>query len=210
MEQKVGLNSSREPLTSLQPATSTGKSPSLGERWWFDAGAEAPLVRGSQVFHGYGRPIPVRRTVITGIRAGDAPVQLRSPATTGQVEPALSQESRAKRAGQGLNNVVAPELLQCQTGFWFYCYWRANPAEAVWKWLRAEVTANTCFGRAATVAAAVRQFSAVLDERADEVKRRCHSELQTAAVPETARHPERRERRLGYRRDRALKAALPM
>ena len=85
-----------------------------------------------------------------------------------------------------------------------------NPAEAIWQWIRAEVTANTCFGTAASVAAAVTQFLAGLGDRTEEGKQRCRSELQTAAFPETSRHPERREPRLEQRRNRALQAALPM
>lgn len=85
-----------------------------------------------------------------------------------------------------------------------------NPTEALWKWLRDEVTANTCFGTAAKVAAAVWEFLVGLNDRAAEVKQRCRSELQTAAFPETSRHPARRTRRLELRRERTLQAALAM
>jgi transposase len=85
-----------------------------------------------------------------------------------------------------------------------------NAAELIWKWTRDEVTANTCFGTAAQVAAAVTQFFNDVDSRAAEVKRRCRSELQTAAFPETSRHPERRERRLQQRRNRTVQPALTM
>lgn len=85
-----------------------------------------------------------------------------------------------------------------------------NGTEELWKWLRDEVTANTCFGTAANVAAAVWQFLLGLNDRAEEVMRRCRSELQTAAFPETARYPERREQRLEHRRYRTIQATLAM
>lgn len=83
-----------------------------------------------------------------------------------------------------------------------------NPVEELWKWLRDDVTANTCFGTAAKVAEAVWNFLLGLNDRADEVKVRCRSELQTAAFPETSRHPARRARRLELRRERIMQAAL--
>ena len=82
-----------------------------------------------------------------------------------------------------------------------------NPAEAIWKWVREEVTANTCFGTAINVAAAVTGFLERLDERTDEVQRRCQSELQTAAYPERSRQPERRTRRLQHRQTLLTSAA---
>jgi transposase len=85
-----------------------------------------------------------------------------------------------------------------------------NAAEAIWKWVREEVTADTCFGTAATVAAAVTAFLEGLDDRTEEVQRRCRSELQTAAFPNTSRHPERRLRRLDQRRTRAVRSVQPM
>lgn len=85
-----------------------------------------------------------------------------------------------------------------------------NADELVWKWIREEVTANTCFGTAQKVAAAVRQFFRELDARGDEVKQRCRSELQTAAFPETSKHPERRERRLAARRVHSVSPACSM
>jgi transposase len=56
-----------------------------------------------------------------------------------------------------------------------------NPDEHIWGWIRAEVTANTCFGTAAKVRAHVDPFFAGLAARADEVKRRCQTVLQTRA-----------------------------
>jgi transposase len=85
-----------------------------------------------------------------------------------------------------------------------------NPAEELWKWLRDEVTANTGFGTGAKVAAAVWEFLLGLNDRLDEVQQRCRNELQTAAFPETSRHPERRARRLEQRRERVIQAALAM
>jgi transposase len=85
-----------------------------------------------------------------------------------------------------------------------------NPAEELWKWLRDEVTANTCFGTAATVAAAVWDFLLGLNDRQAEVQQRCQNERQTAAFPERSRHPERRLQRLEQRRARTVQATLAM
>ena len=85
-----------------------------------------------------------------------------------------------------------------------------NPAEELWKWLRDEVTANTCFGTAAKVAAAVWDFLLGLNDRQAEVQQRCQNELQTAAFPERSRQAERRVRRLEQRRERTVQAALAM
>lgn len=57
-----------------------------------------------------------------------------------------------------------------------------NADEAVWKWARAEVTANTCWGTAARVRAELDRFFAGLAERADEVRQRCRSLLQAELV----------------------------
>jgi len=56
-----------------------------------------------------------------------------------------------------------------------------NPDEAIWAWVREEVTANTCFGTAAKVREKVDAFFAGLVERAAEVKQRCRRELQAQA-----------------------------
>jgi hypothetical protein len=56
-----------------------------------------------------------------------------------------------------------------------------NADEHVWAWVREEVTANTCFGTAAHVRAAVDPFFAGLAARKDEVQRRCRTELQSRA-----------------------------
>lgn len=61
-----------------------------------------------------------------------------------------------------------------------------NPDEAIWDWIRADVTADTCFGTAAKVCEKVDAFFAGLVERASEVKQRCRRELQAqvdALVP---------------------------
>ncbi len=60
-----------------------------------------------------------------------------------------------------------------------------NADEAIWKWVREEVTANTCFGTAAKVGAAVQAFFAGLAERTAEVRRRCQTVLQTLACPDS-------------------------
>ena len=56
-----------------------------------------------------------------------------------------------------------------------------NADEAIWDWVRAESTANTCFGTAANVRAHVDPFLAGLPNRAEEVKRRCRRVLQAKA-----------------------------
>lgn len=56
-----------------------------------------------------------------------------------------------------------------------------NADEHIWAWVREEVTANTCFGTAAKVRAAVDPFFAGLVDRADEVKQRCRTALQSRA-----------------------------
>jgi transposase len=56
-----------------------------------------------------------------------------------------------------------------------------NADEHIWGWVRAEVTANTCFGAKASVRDAVGAFFRGLANRTDEVKRRCRTVLQTQA-----------------------------
>jgi transposase len=56
-----------------------------------------------------------------------------------------------------------------------------NPDEAIWDWVRDEVTANTCLGTAAAVRVPVDAFFRGLGARVDEVKRRCRTVLQTRA-----------------------------
>jgi len=56
-----------------------------------------------------------------------------------------------------------------------------NGDEAIWGWVREEVTANTCFGSAAKVREAVGAFFRTLPDRADEVIRRCRRVLQEEA-----------------------------
>lgn len=58
-----------------------------------------------------------------------------------------------------------------------------NADEAIWKWVREEVTANTCFGTAAKVGAVVQAFFAGLATRTEEVKRRCRTSLQALTCP---------------------------
>jgi transposase len=61
-----------------------------------------------------------------------------------------------------------------------------NPDEHVWGWVRAEVTANTCFGTKAKVREKVGAFFRGLADRTDEVTRRCQTILQTKADAYTA------------------------
>jgi transposase len=56
-----------------------------------------------------------------------------------------------------------------------------NADEHIWAWVRAEVTANTCFGTAATVRAHIDPFFAELATRREEVTQRCRTELQSRA-----------------------------
>ena len=56
-----------------------------------------------------------------------------------------------------------------------------NGDEAIWGWVRAEVTANTCCGAKAKVREAVGAFFRALGHRAPEVKRRCRTVLQAHA-----------------------------
>jgi transposase len=56
-----------------------------------------------------------------------------------------------------------------------------NPDEAIWDWIREDVTANTCFRRAAKVREKVDAFFAGLDKRAAEVQQRCRRNLQAQA-----------------------------
>jgi transposase len=56
-----------------------------------------------------------------------------------------------------------------------------NADEHVWGWVRADVTANTCFGTKAKVREKVGEFFRGLTDRTDEVKRRRRTILQTQA-----------------------------
>jgi len=54
-----------------------------------------------------------------------------------------------------------------------------NPDEAIWDWIREDITANTCFGTATKVREHIDAFFAGLAPRTDEVKRRCRRQLQS-------------------------------
>jgi transposase len=56
-----------------------------------------------------------------------------------------------------------------------------NADEHIWQWVRAEVTANTCFGTKAKVREHVDAFFRDLSARAAEVRQRCRTILQSAA-----------------------------
>jgi transposase len=56
-----------------------------------------------------------------------------------------------------------------------------NPDEAIWDWIREDVTANICFGTADKVREEVDAFFAQLPKRAAEVQRRCRRNLQAQA-----------------------------
>ncbi len=53
-----------------------------------------------------------------------------------------------------------------------------NPDEAIWDWIREDVTANVCLGTAAKVREKVDDFLAGLVKRAAEVQLRCRRDLQ--------------------------------
>jgi len=53
-----------------------------------------------------------------------------------------------------------------------------NLDEAIWDWIREEITANTCFGTADKVREKVDAFFAGLAARATEVMQRCRRVLQ--------------------------------
>ena len=57
-----------------------------------------------------------------------------------------------------------------------------NADEAIWAWIREEVTANTCFGTAAKVREHVGAFFRSLPDRIEEVKTRCRTALQAQAL----------------------------
>lgn len=63
-----------------------------------------------------------------------------------------------------------------------------NADEAIWKWARAEVTANTCWGSASRVKAELAGFFTGLATRADEVRQRCRSQLQADLMTWHAEH----------------------
>ena len=56
-----------------------------------------------------------------------------------------------------------------------------NPDEAIWDWVREEVTANACFGTSAKVREKVDAFFVELAARAVEVMLRCRRELHAQA-----------------------------
>jgi len=56
-----------------------------------------------------------------------------------------------------------------------------NPDEAIWDWIREDITANTCFGTAAKVREKIDAFFTQLTQRAAEVQQRCRRELQAQA-----------------------------
>jgi transposase len=56
-----------------------------------------------------------------------------------------------------------------------------NADEAIWDWIREEVTANTCFGTAAKVREKLDAFFAGSAERSAEVRQRCRTILQSKA-----------------------------
>ena len=56
-----------------------------------------------------------------------------------------------------------------------------NADEAIWAWVREEVTANTCLGTQARVQEKVAQFFDGLQTRTAEVQSRCRTKLQALA-----------------------------
>ncbi len=64
-----------------------------------------------------------------------------------------------------------------------------NADEAIWAWLREEVTANTCLGTKANVREKVGAFFHRLGERTEEAKQRCRTLLQAHADALLAANP---------------------
>ena len=64
-----------------------------------------------------------------------------------------------------------------------------NADEAIWGWVREEATGNLCLGSRAAVQEKVSNFLAGLNNRKDEVKRRCRTVLQSRAE-ELLRNPQ--------------------
>jgi transposase len=56
-----------------------------------------------------------------------------------------------------------------------------NADEAIWRWIREDVTANTCFGTKAKVREKVDHFFSSVAARAEEVIQRCRTVLQASA-----------------------------
>ena len=56
-----------------------------------------------------------------------------------------------------------------------------NADEAIWGWVREEVTGNLCLGSKAAVQERVGNFLTGLASRKDEVRRRCRTILQSKA-----------------------------
>jgi len=56
-----------------------------------------------------------------------------------------------------------------------------NPDEAIWDWVREEVTANECLGTKEKVQERVNRFFDGLAHRQDEVRQRCRTVLQARA-----------------------------
>jgi transposase len=56
-----------------------------------------------------------------------------------------------------------------------------NPDEAIWRWTREHVTANTCLGTVAKVREALDTFFTVLAEHKTEIQQRCRTTLQAQA-----------------------------
>jgi transposase len=65
-----------------------------------------------------------------------------------------------------------------------------NADEAIWKWVRAEVTANTCHGTRAALVEAIERCFDGLAERRDEVRQRCRTRLDSAAERLRQERPE--------------------
>jgi hypothetical protein len=57
-----------------------------------------------------------------------------------------------------------------------------NADEAIWKWARVEVTANTCWGTASRVHTELAIFFDRLAARPNDVRRRCRTQLQADLV----------------------------
>src|SRR5205085_5030012 len=90
----------------------------------------------------------------------------------GSAAQAANSLARPSSRFHDINHAIADEAQKVH---------EAGTSEHIWGWVRAEVTANTCFGTKAKVREKVDAFFRGLTDQTDEVKRRCRTILQTQA-----------------------------
>jgi hypothetical protein len=78
----------------------------------------------------------------------------------------ISQIATSGHGGDAIQTFTkTPGLEQLLVCLPAYCP-DLNADEAIWKWIREEIAANTCFGTMANVAAALGPFFDAMDDRA--------------------------------------------